>query len=146
MNRQFWDIPPPRPLERQVGVVEGEVERLIENMINADIERIIRERRRRDANRVNRFFVVDKRRNFGGKRKLEEDHVQTTEGECMICRVNGELCLLDCKHGYHLKCITDWILSNNENHNKCPYCRKMIYINGKNVIDINKRARLIERS
>ena len=45
---------------------------------------------------------------------------------CVICtlnfEINEEILILHCKHMYHTKCITKWVLHNPT----CPYCRCII--------------------
>ena len=53
-----------------------------------------------------------------------------TELECSICYSSlyietDKVCELDCKHYFHKKCISEWLLKSE--HKNCPLCRKYVY-------------------
>ena len=72
------------------------------------IEKINRKRK------ANKFFTI-----YDG---------DETENQCLIClsEDNENTTILECKHIFHKKCITQWYLSSNHNNNNCPICREEI--------------------
>ena len=43
--------------------------------------------------------------------------------ECVICKEPGmDVCVQECLHIFHRRCILNWIQSNKPNCDKCPIC------------------------
>ena len=40
------------------------------------------------------------------------------------------LILLECSHGYHDTCLTDWLRSKDTNYVECPFCKHGMHIEG----------------
>ena len=57
---------------------------------------------------------------------LQTHKVQLDDGICSLCLdefATQETCTLSCNHGFHIKCITKWLIRKQE----CPLCRKKFY-------------------
>ena len=40
------------------------------------------------------------------------------------------LVLLECSHGYHDKCLTNWLKSKDTDYVECPICKNGMHIEG----------------
>ncbi len=53
------------------------------------------------------------------------NNAQIDPADCLIClaKLSSEIKYLKCAHGFHTKCINQWLFG----HNTCPICRCEIY-------------------
>uniref|UniRef100_A0A7M5V696 RING-type domain-containing protein n=1 Tax=Clytia hemisphaerica TaxID=252671 RepID=A0A7M5V696_9CNID len=65
---------------------------------------------------------------------IERFPQQPKNDTCPICldvfTQNTSLVLLNCSHGYHDKCLTDWLKANSVSYVQCPICKRGMHVEG----------------
>jgi hypothetical protein len=103
-------------------VAHNEINNLNPNVNNNQIN-LIEEIKEKNINVINQLFST----RF--KPKKYSDNINEFKiATCSICLENfegTEVCVLDCKHIFHSKCIKDWLIKDSLKP-KCPVCNDVV--------------------